>query len=90
MTLELAPRENCAGNTPHGSFATRFYGSAERFVSYLTEELVCTGQDVTLFASGDSVSDDEIDPVWPSALRFDSRVRDVVAPHFLLMERVCR
>jgi len=32
----------------------RLYGGTERVVSFLTEELVCQGHDVTLFASGDS------------------------------------
>ena len=32
----------------------RLYGGTERIVSYLTEELVRLGHDVTLFASGDS------------------------------------
>jgi Glycosyltransferase Family 4 len=32
----------------------KFYGGTERVVSYLTEELVRQGHDITLFASGDS------------------------------------
>lgn len=32
----------------------RLYGGTERIVSYLTEQLVRLGHDVTLFASGDS------------------------------------
>jgi glycosyltransferase involved in cell wall biosynthesis len=36
------------------SVPPRFYGGTERVVSYLTEELVRLGHDVTLFASGDS------------------------------------
>ena len=32
----------------------KLYGGTERIVSYLTEELVRQGHDVTLFASGDS------------------------------------
>jgi hypothetical protein len=32
----------------------KLYGGTERIVSYLTEELVYQGHDVTLFASGDS------------------------------------
>ena len=38
------------------SVPPRFYGGTERIVSYLTEELVRLGHDVTLFASGDSVT----------------------------------
>ena len=36
------------------SVPPRLYGGTERVVSYLTEELVAQGHDVTLFASGDS------------------------------------
>ena len=32
----------------------RLYGGTERVVSWLTEELVCRGHNVTLFATGDS------------------------------------
>ena len=38
------------------SVPPRFYGGTERVVSYLTEELVRQGHDVTLFASGDSLT----------------------------------
>jgi hypothetical protein len=38
----------------------RLYGGTERVVSYLTEELVRLGHDVTLFASGDSISSAEL------------------------------
>ncbi len=54
----------------------RLYGGTERVVSYLTEELVGMGHDVTLFASGDSVTSAELQPAWPRALRFDADLRD--------------
>ena len=38
------------------SVPPKLYGGTERIVSYLTEELVRQGHDVTLFASGDSVT----------------------------------
>ena len=66
----------------------RFYGGTERVVSYLTEELVDLGHDVTLFASGDSVTEAELDAVWPQALRLDPTIRDWSAPLALLLERV--
>jgi glycosyltransferase involved in cell wall biosynthesis len=66
----------------------RFYGGTERVVSYLTEELVELGHDVTLFASGDSVTRAELDAVWPQALRLDPTIRDWSAPLALLLERV--
>ncbi len=49
----------------------KLYGGSERVVSNLTEELVAMGHDVTLFASGDSVTAAKLDPPWPQALRLD-------------------
>ncbi len=43
------------------------YGGTERVVSWLTEELVALGHDVTLFASGDSVTAAKLEPVVPRA-----------------------
>lgn len=42
------------------------YGGTGRVISYLTEELVALGHDVTLFASGDSITDAELVPVCPA------------------------
>ena len=66
------------------------YGGTERVVSFLTEELVALGHEVTLFASGDSVTSAELEAVWPHALRLDPAIRDQVAPHMLLMEAARR
>jgi hypothetical protein len=49
----------------------RFYGGTERIVSYLTEELVRQGHEVTLFASGDSLTSAELAPCTEHALRLD-------------------
>jgi hypothetical protein len=40
----------------HEAVPPKLYGGTERVVSYLTEELVAFGHQVTLFASGDSVT----------------------------------
>ena len=48
------------------------YGGTERVVSYLTEELVHRGHDVTLFASGDSRTSAELVPVVERAMRLDA------------------
>jgi len=72
------------------SVPPRTYGGTERVVSYLTEELVAMGHDVTLFASGDSVTSAKLEAVWPCALRFDSTLSDPIAPQMLLMETVCQ
>jgi glycosyltransferase involved in cell wall biosynthesis len=66
------------------SVPPRLYGGTERIVSYLTEELVRLGHDVTLFASGDSITSAELVPCCACALRLDPVVRDTI-PHFMLM-----
>jgi glycosyltransferase involved in cell wall biosynthesis len=66
------------------SVPPRLYGGTERIVSYLTEELVRLGHDVTLFASGDSITSAELSPCCSRALRLDPAVRDTI-PHFMLM-----
>ncbi len=59
-------------------------------MSWLTEELVALGHDVTLFASGDSQTAANLEAVWPRALRLDGSVRDANALHMTMLERVCR
>ena len=54
----------------------KLYGGTERVVSWLTEELVALGHEVTLFASGDSQTSAKLEAVWPRALRLDGAVRD--------------
>jgi glycosyltransferase involved in cell wall biosynthesis len=72
------------------SVPPKLYGGTERVVSYITEALVDLGHDVTLFASGDSVTRAKLEAVWPRALRLDPAIRDRIAPHMLLMEIVRR
>ncbi len=67
-----------------------FYGGTERIVSFLTEELVAQGHEVTLFASGDSVTSAKLVPCAPKALRLDPGVRDPLAYHFSMLEEVRR
>jgi hypothetical protein len=66
----------------------KLYGGTERVVSYLTEELVPRGHDVTLFASDDSVTAATLVPGAPKALRLDPAVRDPLPHTVLLLERV--
>jgi glycosyltransferase involved in cell wall biosynthesis len=68
----------------------KLYGGTERVISWLTEELVAQGHDVTLFASGDSLTAAKLEPMWPTALRLDGSVRDPNALHMTMVERVCR
>jgi len=72
------------------SVPPKLYGGTERVVSFLTDELVRRGHDVTLFASGDSVSAAQLIPVVPRALRLDPEVRDPIAHHFQMLEQVFR
>ena len=66
----------------------KLYGGTERVIHWLTEELVALGHDVTLFASGDSLTSAKLDASWPRALRLDGSVRDANALHMLMLERV--
>jgi len=70
------------------SVPPRLYGGTERIVSYLTEELVGLGHEVTLFASGDSITAANLVPCVPKALRLDPRVRDTIPYSMLMLDRV--
>lgn len=70
------------------SVPPKFYGGTERVVSYLTEELVREGHEVTLFASGDSVTSARLVAPCLKALRLDTECVDKMAHHILLLERV--
>lgn len=66
------------------------YGGTERVVSWLTEELVALGHQVTLFASADSKTNAELIPVWPKALRLSRRFQDPFAGYASLMGAVAQ
>jgi glycosyltransferase involved in cell wall biosynthesis len=70
------------------SVPPRLYGGTERIASYLTEELVNLGHDVTLFASGDSITAANLVPCVPQALRLDASVRDTIPYYMLMLDRV--
>jgi glycosyltransferase involved in cell wall biosynthesis len=70
------------------SVPPRLYGGTERIVSYLTEELVNLGHEVTLFASGDSITAAKLVPCVPQALRLDPSVRDTIPYYMLMLDRV--
>jgi glycosyltransferase involved in cell wall biosynthesis len=74
----------------HEAVPPKLYGGTERVVSYLTEELVALGHDVTLFASGDSATSARLEAMVPRALRLDPAIRDPIAPHIVMMERIRR
>jgi glycosyltransferase involved in cell wall biosynthesis len=70
------------------SVPPKLYGGTERVVSYLTEELVRQGHDVTLFASGDSVTKARLVPGCERALRLDENCLDHMAHHIVMLEQV--
>ncbi len=70
------------------SVPPKYYGGTERVVSYITEELVAMGHEVTLYASGDSTTKARLRPICHRALRLDKHSIDPVADHIYLAERV--
>jgi glycosyltransferase involved in cell wall biosynthesis len=70
------------------SVPPKLYGGTERVVSYLTEELVRQGHEVTLFASGDSITQAHLVAACERSLRLDKRCVAELAHHMLLLEHV--
>ena len=68
----------------------KLYGGTERVVYSLTEELVAMGHDVTLFASGDSITSAKLAPMRDEAIRLDPSVKDWVAIYYKFVEMVYR
>ncbi|HEX4766346.1 MAG TPA: glycosyltransferase family 4 protein [Lichenihabitans sp.] len=72
------------------SVPPRLYGGTERIVSWLTEELVRQGHDVSLFASGDSITAANLIPCTTEAIRLSDAITDYI-PHYTMMaDRVHR
>jgi glycosyltransferase involved in cell wall biosynthesis len=70
------------------SVPPKLYGGTERVVSYLTEELVRQGHDVTLFASGDSETSAKLIPCSEKSLRLDPNCQDFIAHYMILLDEV--
>lgn len=70
------------------SVPPRLYGGTERVVSYLTEELVRMGHEVTLFASADSITGAQLVGCVPTALRLDANIHDPIPYYMLMLDRV--
>ncbi len=66
----------------------KLYGGTERVIHWLVEELIALGHDVTLYASGDSVTSAKLEAMWPRALRLDGSVKDPNALHMTMLEQV--
>src|ERR1700683_3459122 len=69
------------------SVPPRLYGGTERVVSWLTEELVRQGHDVTLFASGDSQTRAELHAIVPRALRLDG-IHNSLTYNIIMLDKV--
>lgn len=72
------------------SVPPKLYGGTERVVSYLTDELVAAGHEVTLFATADSRTRAHLVPVCEHGLRLDPTCQDTMAHHVRLVEEVYR
>jgi glycosyltransferase involved in cell wall biosynthesis len=70
------------------SVPPRLYGGTERVVFWITEELVRQGHDVTLFASGDSITSAELVPCVREALRLNPAVKDPIPYYMLMLDKV--
>jgi glycosyltransferase involved in cell wall biosynthesis len=70
------------------SVPPKLYGGTERIVSYLTEELIDQGHQVTLFASGDSQTSAELVSPCEHAIRLDANGPDAAALHVLMLEQL--
>jgi glycosyltransferase involved in cell wall biosynthesis len=70
------------------SIPPRLYGGSERVVSFLTEELVAQGHDVTLFASAESMTAATLVPCCPQPLRLNPSVKDIIPYYMLMLDKV--
>src|SRR4051794_5263998 len=85
MPLRIAQISPLAETVPPES-----YGGTERIVSYLTEELVGLGHDITLFASGGSATKAKLVPVSEQSLRSDPSVKDPLTRTIVELEEVLK
>jgi glycosyltransferase involved in cell wall biosynthesis len=70
------------------SVPPKHYGGTERIVSYLTEELVRSGHDITLFGSGDSVTSARLIAPTRRSLRKNERCKDPMARELILIDHL--
>lgn len=72
------------------SVPPKAYGGTERVISYLTEELVRQGHEVTLFASGDSITEARLISAIPESTREDMAKQAWLAHHIIQMDLVAQ
>ena len=73
---------------PLAESVPKLYGGTERVVSWLTEELVRLGCDVTLFASGDSLTNAALVSACPRALRLGRPRPDPWSAYAALLDAI--
>jgi len=89
-TLQSRPLRIAQIAPPIERVPPRLYGGTERIASYLTEELVAMGHDVTLFASGNSITAARLIPACEQELRLNPEVRDPIPYYMMMLDRVRR
>lgn len=72
------------------SVPPRLYGGTERVVSWLTDQLVDMGHQVTLFASGDSLTKAELIPCVERAIRLSGPHEDAVLRYLAMVDEVAQ
>jgi glycosyltransferase involved in cell wall biosynthesis len=70
------------------SIPPKMYGGTERVVHYITEELVKLGHEVTLFASGDSITSATLVPACKKSLRLDPECIDPFVHHIIQLQMI--
>jgi hypothetical protein len=80
--------EICANCPVDGKRSTAALWGTERVVSYRTDDVVDQGHEVTLVASGDSITAANLVPRCTQALRLDTAVSDVVPYYMLMLDKV--
>jgi glycosyltransferase involved in cell wall biosynthesis len=72
------------------SVPPKLYGGTERVVAWLTNELVELGHEVTLFASGESVTKAKLVEAWPRAIRLSRPRPDPALPMASLLSMLAK
>jgi glycosyltransferase involved in cell wall biosynthesis len=72
------------------SVPPRLYGGTERVVSHLCEALVRKGHEVTLFASGDSITSADLVPCTTEAIRLNPAIKDHIPYYMIMLDKVRR
>jgi glycosyltransferase involved in cell wall biosynthesis len=72
----------------HERVPPKKYGGTERVISYLTEELVAQGHDVSLFATGDSITNAKLIAAVTESRRFDIAKQEWLMYQSMIFDQV--